>query len=430
MSTLRRLQQLLERIDEPELSEQLKSLMGQVSSCYSFNENIKPGTYRIVHVKTNKVLQIHDENKEKLIIWDRLNRGSEQPGTGKDHWFFQRSGRGYRIKHCRSGAYISIALGSGYPYDIRATEYPATWVIYSEEGENPDSILATDLTHSRVMSLHSGSNSHGANGDTLRLTPLCKDHDERWRLERIGEATGETGNAERANQLALKLEKAETEAKKRKSKLSQVEDELSKNISEKDQIWAQLAEANIEISQVKLTLNQVQERLVTKEEELGEKENELVNKEKELAGKEEELAEKDKELAEAQNLIGEKDMKLAEILEQLTSLKMEISRKDEELSEKDRMILEKDRELSNREEAPGRLGIDHAMKPRLDKQPPETTVQEPRDETARSVPQLNGAEERLKLASVFNEGRRSTMTLSPPTQLDLKLADLGWDFDE
>jgi hypothetical protein len=67
---------------DPELLERLASEMGQESSSYTLDDSIEPGTYRIVHTKTNKVLQVHDENKQKLIIWDRRNQGSEHPGKG------------------------------------------------------------------------------------------------------------------------------------------------------------------------------------------------------------------------------------------------------------------------------------------------------------------------------------------------------------
>jgi hypothetical protein len=70
---------------DSELSERLASRRSQESANYSLDGSIKPGTYRIVHVKTNKVLQIHDEKKEKLNIWDRQTQATNRPGTGKDH---------------------------------------------------------------------------------------------------------------------------------------------------------------------------------------------------------------------------------------------------------------------------------------------------------------------------------------------------------
>ncbi|CEL55910.1 hypothetical protein RSOLAG1IB_01922 [Rhizoctonia solani AG-1 IB] len=60
--------------------------MGQESSTYSLDRGIKPGTYRIVHAKTSKALQIRDENKQKLVIWDRQNlQHSDEPTMGNDH---------------------------------------------------------------------------------------------------------------------------------------------------------------------------------------------------------------------------------------------------------------------------------------------------------------------------------------------------------
>ncbi|CAE6455897.1 hypothetical protein BN14_10876 [Rhizoctonia solani AG-1 IB] len=312
------------------------------------------------------------------------------------------------------------------------------------------------------MALHSGSNNDGADGDALLVSPLYKDHDECWRLERIGHSSGGNSSTEEINQLNLQLKRIKKEAKKIESELNQVKDELSEKelecdshstqlteaISElklvkhelsemeleRDGLSTQLAEANTEKNEAKLGLIRAQEeldwktaKLAEQEEELAEKESELVRKDAELTGvksqleaKEEEpigkedqlvhmsdqLNNKEEELSRAQKVIGEKDEEIGKPIERLfTNLKeREILRRMERISAENRIGLGKDHELSDKEEVPKRIQMEHAVNPRLDKKSSETASQ--------------------------SSGRSRAGTSFYSTGVDIKLADLGWDFDD
>ncbi|CAE6496335.1 unnamed protein product [Rhizoctonia solani] len=441
---------------QSELADSLASLMGQTSSntSFSFNENIRPGTYRIIHSESGKVLQISDKNEEKLITCDRQNSDSNHPGTKKGHWFLQRSGGGYLFKNRMHGTYISIALGSGFPYDIRATPYPATWVIYSGEGSNPDCVITTDKSASRILYMHSKSKSSeedDAKSGKLYLAPRLDGDEKLWKLERIGNATGQTDVAEQASQLARQLEEA-------KSKLSQADKRHSKNVSELDQLRTQVREADMEISQVESELHQTQEALTRKIEALAEKEEELADGKKALIAKDKELTINQERLAGAQKMVDEMELKLADALQRLEEKEEEISQKRKELCEKNRIILEKE-QLLHTEGVLERAKADDAVKLRQDEDPLEETTPELRGGSTNSAAQLNGMDQLSESGSVFgaglvssagsvfsiesvfggesifseasfNKGRAKFVPAGAPTGVDQKLASLGWDFDD
>ncbi|KAF8704554.1 hypothetical protein RHS03_05969, partial [Rhizoctonia solani] len=416
MSTLGALWRYLEL--HSVLEDDLESLMGQISSnnTFSFNENIKPGTYRIIHSESGKTLQISDNDEQALITCRRRNSDSNRPGTKKDHWFLQRSGGGYIFKNCLHGTYMSIALGSGFPYDIRATPYPATWVIYSEEGPSPHCVITTDQTASTVLYTHSESKSSEAGNakfGKLYLAPRLDGDEKLWKLERIGHATGQTDVAEQASQLARQLEET-------KSELSQANERLSKNASELDRLWTQVGVADVETCQVESELHQTQTELPEREKELTAPKKGLISKEEALARKIEALAEKEKELvdgkealvakdkelsinqeklASAQKMVDEMELKLAEALQRLKE-KEEILQKHKELCEKNHTIPEKD-QLLHTEGVPERPKADNGMKLGQDEDPVEETIPELRGGSTNNAARLNGMDQLSELGSLF-----------------------------
>ncbi|ELU36786.1 hypothetical protein AG1IA_09184 [Rhizoctonia solani AG-1 IA] len=420
MSTLGALWRYLEL--HSVLEDDLESLMGQISSnnTFSFNENIKPGTYRIIHSESGKTLQISDNDEQALITCRRRNSDSNRPGTKKDHWFLQRSGGGYIFKNCLHGTYMSIALGSGFPYDIRATPYPATWVIYSEEGPSPHCVITTDQTASTVLYTHSESKSSEAGNapvhqkfGKLYLAPRLDGDEKLWKLERIGHATGQTDVAEQASQLARQLEET-------KSELSQANERLSKNASELDRLWTQVGVADVETCQAESELHQTQTELPEREKELTAPKKGLISKEEALARKIEALAEKEKELvdgkealvakdkelsinqeklASAQKMVDEMELKLAGALQRLKE-KEEILQKHKELCEKNHTIPEKD-QLLHTEGVPERPKADNGMKLGQDEDPVEETIPELRGGSTNNAARLNGMDQLSELGSLF-----------------------------
>ncbi|CAE6437795.1 unnamed protein product [Rhizoctonia solani] len=278
--------------------------MGQQTSVTFWpSEDIEPGTYHIIHNTTGKALRIHDEDDQRLIIWDRQAQGPGRPETKKDHWFLLRSGEGYVFKHCQRGTYISISFKSDYPYPLLATPYPTTWVIYTKRGSSQlDCVIATDKVPSRVVSVDSGSNRAGANGDKLYLTRFSKDEIEGWRLERIGDATGED---EYTRLLRQQLKVSKTELVEDKSKLKIVEEQLAVTMEELTNLRSELNEATAELEEQREALDQAEEELSGATEKASEQEMMIVEKDRYISERDEIIRTKDAELAEKDRVISQ-----------------------------------------------------------------------------------------------------------------------------
>jgi hypothetical protein len=116
------------------------------------------------------------------------------------------------------------------------------------------------------------------------------------------------------------------------------------------------------------------------------------------------LNSKEEELARAQKVIGAQDAEMGKLIQQLAAKDREMLRRSEKSSVEDCIKLKKVHELLNREEALRRIQVEHAVNPRLHEQSSEMASQSP--------------------------GRPRAGTSSHSTGVDVKLADLGWDFDD
>ncbi|KAG8687910.1 hypothetical protein FRC11_006391 [Ceratobasidium sp. 423] len=148
------------------------------------------------------------------------------------------------------------------------------------------------------MSLDSGSNSAGANGDRLHLTRLFKDDDERWRLERIGSDVGEGADAEQMRLLRRELKVAKTELVEDKSKLKIVEEQLAIKIAELANVQSELSRKTAELEEQREALDQAIRDLSTTTQEISEKDRELAERDETIHMKDTEIAEKDRMIAE------------------------------------------------------------------------------------------------------------------------------------
>ncbi|KAF8751580.1 hypothetical protein RHS01_08510 [Rhizoctonia solani] len=230
----------------------------------------------------------------------------------------------------------------------------------------------------------------------LYLAPRLDGDEKLWKLERIGNATGQTDVAEQASQLAQQLEEA-------KSKLSQADKRHSKNASELDQLRTQVREADIETGQAKLELHQTQDELSKREAQLIGLKKEFIIKEETLVAKDKELVINQKKLAGVQKTVDEMELKLAEALQRLEEKEEEISQKCKELCEKNRIILEKE-QLLHTEGVIERAKADDAVKLRQDEDPLEETIPELRGGSTNSVAQSNGMDQLSESGSVFGAG--------------------------
>ncbi|CAE6523219.1 unnamed protein product [Rhizoctonia solani] len=278
--------------------------MGQSQSAAAFspNNDLEPGTYRIIHDESNKALQIQDEDKQSLIISGRDSQGSDRQVT-KDHWFLLRSGDGYIFKHCQHGSYISISFQSDYPYPILATQYPTSWVIFTKEGSSRlECVIATDKAPARVISLNTGYKKSVTDGDRLHLTKLLKNDKERWRLERIGDATGD---AEETRLLRQQLKIVKTELVEDKSRLKIVEEQLAANLEELETTQIEFSKRVSELEEQREAVDQTNKELSAALEEASEKDTRIIEKDREISEKDESIRIMEMKLAEKDRIIAQ-----------------------------------------------------------------------------------------------------------------------------
>ncbi|KDN47838.1 hypothetical protein RSAG8_03258, partial [Rhizoctonia solani AG-8 WAC10335] len=274
----------------------------QISASFLPNDSIEPGTYRIIHDETGKALRIHEDD-QMLMTWDGQAQGSNPHEGIKDHWFLLRSGDGYVFKHRQRGTYIGISFKSDPLYPVLATPSPTTWVIFTKGGSsNSECVIATDKAPWRVVSLHSGSNSSGANDDRLRLTRLYEYNDERWRLERIGDATGE---AEETRLLRQQLKVAKTELVEKQAKLKIVEGKLAVNMRELTKVLGELCRKTGELEEQREALDQAMQELSTAKEEISEHNTANDEMERRISERDEIVHTKNAELTEKDRIIAQ-----------------------------------------------------------------------------------------------------------------------------
>ncbi|KAJ1308066.1 hypothetical protein OPQ81_002132 [Rhizoctonia solani] len=249
--------------------------MGQKPSHHTPDQDIKLGTYFIIHDCSGKAIQVDSQNYHKITVWDRHAGENQQ-------WYLQQSGKGYMFKNKQHGYYLGLSLADDSPFPVCATPYPASWVVMkldpSAIGEGCARIVSCDETKSRVLSLDSGVLSIGENGDKVRATRFYGSGDESWRLERLSDDTGE----ELPKQYQIERAQLQKDLAEKMTELARKERKLARRTED-------LAKRDMDIARLRLDLE-------TKDRGIRSRDQELVTKQQELARKEQELAMKDREL--------------------------------------------------------------------------------------------------------------------------------------
>ncbi|CUA70902.1 hypothetical protein RSOLAG22IIIB_04392 [Rhizoctonia solani] len=262
--------------------------MGQKPSHHTPDQDIKLGTYFIIHDCSGKAIQIDSQNYQKITVWDRHAGDNQQ-------WYLQQSGKGYMFKNKQHGYYLGLSLADDSPFPVCASPYPASWVVMKQDpqaiGEGCPRIVSCDETKSRVLSLDSGVLSIGENGDKVRATRFYASSDESWRLERLSDETGE----ELPMQYQIERAQLQQDLAEKVAELSKKDRKLGRRIED-------LSKKDADIMRMKAELDAKDRGIRSRDQELMTKNQELARKEQELAMKDRELFAKLQEIAELKSL--------------------------------------------------------------------------------------------------------------------------------
>ncbi|CAE6400538.1 unnamed protein product [Rhizoctonia solani] len=262
--------------------------MGQKPSHHTPDQDIKLGTYFIIHDCSGKAIQIDSQNYHKITVWDRHAGDNQQ-------WYLQQSGKGYVFKNKQHGYYLGLSLADDSPFPVCASPYPVSWVMMKQDplaiGEGCARIVSCDEIKSRVLSLDSGVLSIGENGDKVRATRFYGSADESWRLERLSDDNGE----ELPKQ--YQIERAQLQ---RDLRLFHRLNSFFLAFNRAAPLL--LAKKDTEIIRLQADLNAKDRGLRSRDQELLTKQHELARKEQELAMKDRELLAKNQEIAELKTL--------------------------------------------------------------------------------------------------------------------------------
>ncbi|CAE6523232.1 unnamed protein product [Rhizoctonia solani] len=214
--------------------------MGQKPSHHTPDQDIKLGTYFIIHDCSGKAIQIDNQNYQKITVWDRHAGDNQQ-------WYLQQSGKGYMFKNKQHGYYLGLSLADDSPFPVCASPYPASWVVMKQD---PQAI------------------GEGCPDETGEELPM------QYQIERA--------------QLQQDLAEKVAELSKKDRKLGRRIEDLSKKDSD--------------IMRMKAELDAKDRGIRSRDQELMTKNQELARKEQELAMKDRELFAKSQEIAELKSL--------------------------------------------------------------------------------------------------------------------------------
>ncbi|CAE6512183.1 unnamed protein product [Rhizoctonia solani] len=253
---------------------------------YAPNCDITPGTYRIVHDGTDKTLQIHTENKHMVILQSPL----EEEKDHNDHWFILRSGDGFIFKHGREKMYLTGSWSSiSGPQPVRATRYPTTWTIHTKKGSDNKCVIMVggeNWNEGECFGLVGKASQRGVCFARLLET---EEHDQIWRIERIGDATIEEDPMHRIQALERELEAANArwtvgepalramlhQLDTKEAKLETIQSELGKQALELDVVRDELRQQAAELRQKYQALDEIRELLDAKERAISEKDRSM-----------------------------------------------------------------------------------------------------------------------------------------------------------
>ncbi|CAE6535464.1 unnamed protein product [Rhizoctonia solani] len=353
---------------------------------YETNSDITPGTYRIVHDRTDQVLQLQEDNDKVLILQPRQDQGSDPGLVDDDHWFLLPSGDGFIFKHCRQGTYITgVLLTAASAQSIHMTRYPTTWAILSKKDSDAPQCAITIPIDQHESWLQARYVGLGVTPTGLCIIPLpeTEEPDQMWKLERIGDAAIEEDYEYRVCELERELRVANTRWSSGESNLKTMRQELETKEAELENIRDELSNQAIE-------LENVRSELIKQATELREQYKAL---------------DAFRDLLDANELIPEERGDVFE---------------NEKIREKDEEIYQEDRLQNPKEEA-----VEGAV---LNEQVTQITADEPQYQDTNNASMSNTAVLVPEAALIPEIGTEAVQS-SPSPLLDQRLADLGWSFD-
>ncbi|KAG8680511.1 hypothetical protein FRC11_002383, partial [Ceratobasidium sp. 423] len=353
---------------------------------YETNSDITPGTYRIVHDGTDRVLGLQGEDNKTLILQSHQDQGSDPSLVENDHWLLLGSGDGFIFKHCRQGTYITgVLLTAASAQSVYATRYPTTWAILSKkDGDTLRCAITIPIDQNETW-LQGRYVGLGVTPAGLCIIPFSENEepDQMWRLERLDDTP--------------------------------VEEDYEYRVCELER---ELREANARWASGESNLKTMRQQLETKETELENIREELSNQATELESVRSELIKQTAELREQYRALDTfKDL--------LGAKELAVSEKGSDIFENE-AICEKDEEIYQ-EERPQNLKEEVIEEAALNEQDLQTTTQEPQCEDTNNASMSNTTVLVPEPALVPEIGMQTVQPASAP--LEQKLAELGWDFD-
>ncbi|KAH7341260.1 hypothetical protein B0J17DRAFT_254540 [Rhizoctonia solani] len=360
---------------------------------YAPNCDITPGTYRIIHDATDKVLQIHEENRNMVTLQrpQSEEQASDFVHADNDQWLVLRSGDGFIFKHCRENNYITAPWSAGRgPQPARATRYPTTWAIHTKRGSDDDKCIIT-IAFNRYE-VWAGAECVGLVGEVsqrgvcfARLSET-EEQNQLWRLERVGDTIVEEDWEHRVR-------------------------ELEREIQAANALWAS--------SEL---------RLETMLQQLDTKETRLENVRDELSKRATELEIVQRELSQQAAELKKQYVALDEIRELLDAKERAVSSRDSGVWQNE-VIYEQNQDVSQDD---GLQGLETTEEAILDEQAPQSEVQHPQHEETNNVVLSNPTILQPVPEPVVSPTNEIRNVHSPPLAehaVDQRLAQLGWAFD-
>ncbi|KAF8607887.1 hypothetical protein BDV93DRAFT_519873 [Ceratobasidium sp. AG-I] len=196
---------------------------------------LRPGRYRIISELAGTAIQVSEHDHNKVVTWEKHEGENQQ-------WFVQKSGSGYRFKDCQHGHYLAVPSTDNHAL-VYASRFPTTWVLL----KSGDCHIIQYPGSKQVFDLHYGWKT---NGNEIHLWHTGGDNNTTWRLECIGDDTGE----ELPEPFLKEIDR-----------LKQDLVEMRKDMTQKDRMLAEQAEL---LSRQESTILQLGQDLKSKSEEL------------------------------------------------------------------------------------------------------------------------------------------------------------------
>ncbi|CAE6513792.1 unnamed protein product [Rhizoctonia solani] len=221
----------LERLDGDFESGYFIVVMIEIShSQFPPDQDLKPGTYRILNTLTGTAIQVSDHDPTKVVAWEQHDGENQQ-------WLLQRSGEGYQLQNRRDRAYLAVCNTDNHAL-VYASRYPTTWVFLKSSGN----YIIQFADRNRVLDLHNGL---GHNGNEIHIWNVDGNNmaHRTWRLECLG---GDPGNKE--------LTGIQEEIANKNNELLQLQGELSTAKQELSDLHSLLYQRDETISQLQQDL--------------------------------------------------------------------------------------------------------------------------------------------------------------------------------